>query len=146
MHFSGLLLASAATLAVAAPTNNVFNNVYDHTGNLEEFYSKVSDYISHFAGDLASSTCYMTKVQFPTTATGLPTPNGTLKYVAVGRGTQVRGHNIFCLYLPRIPILHSSRITPAPTPLKTPLLSKSEQSQTCTTHPALPPTTQIFWI
>lgn len=88
MHFTGLLLATTATLAAAAPANNVFNNVYDYNSNLEKFYSQVSSYIGQFASDLSSSTCDLSNVVLPSAASALPSPNGTLKYVAIGRGTQ----------------------------------------------------------
>ena len=90
MRFNALALASVVTLAVAAPTKNVFNDVYTRSSSLEEFYSRVGNYINQFAGDVASATCDMSKVQLPAAASQLPTPNGTLKYVAIGRGTQVR--------------------------------------------------------
>lgn len=86
MHFNGLILASLATVAVAAPTSNVFNDVYNFDSNLEEFYSKVSAHIGRYANG-ASSTPDMSKVSLPSSS--LPAPTGTLKYVAVGRGTQV---------------------------------------------------------
>jgi Protein of unknown function (DUF2990) len=95
MHFSAVLLTSVATLAAAAPANNVFNNVYDYNSNLEEFYSKVSSYISQFSGDVADATCDLSKVELPSAASGLPSPTGTLKYVAIGRGTQVRKSPLF---------------------------------------------------
>ncbi|OKL64164.1 hypothetical protein UA08_01062 [Talaromyces atroroseus] len=88
MRFGALVLASVATIAAAAPTNNVFNNVYDYNSNLEEFYCKVSSYIEQFAGDVASATCDMSNVALPAAASVLPSPTGTLKYVAIGRGTQ----------------------------------------------------------
>jgi hypothetical protein len=86
MHFSGLILASLATVAVAAPTSNVFNDVYNFDSSLEEFYSKVSTHIGRFVKG-ATTTCDMSKVSLP--SSGLPAPTGSLKYVAVGRGTQV---------------------------------------------------------
>ncbi|GAM42715.1 hypothetical protein TCE0_044r16954 [Talaromyces pinophilus] len=85
MHFSGLILASLATGAVAAPTSNVFNDVYNFDSNLEEFYSRVSAHIGRYANG-PSSTPDMSKVSLPSSS--LPAPTGTLKYVAVGRGTQ----------------------------------------------------------
>lgn len=85
MHFNGLILASLATVAVAAPTSNVFNDVYNFDSSLEEFYSRVSTYIGR-VGKGATTTCDMSKVSLP--SSGLPAPTGSLKYVAVGRGTQ----------------------------------------------------------
>lgn len=86
MHFSGLILASLATVAVAAPTSNVFNDVYNFDSNLEEFYSRVSAHIDRYVNG-ATPTPDMSKVSLPSSS--LPAPTGTLKYVAVGRGTQV---------------------------------------------------------
>jgi hypothetical protein len=86
MHFSGLILASLATVAVAAPTSNVFDDVYNFDSSLEEFYSRVSTHIGRFTKG-ATSTCDVSKVSLPTSI--LPAAAGTLKYVAVGRGTQV---------------------------------------------------------
>lgn len=86
MHFSGLILATLATVAAAAPTSNVFNDVYNFDSNLEEFYSRVSAHIGRYANGPPSS-CDVSKVSLP--SSNLPAPTGTLKYVAVGRGTQV---------------------------------------------------------
>jgi hypothetical protein len=85
------IVAAVASAAWAAPTSNSFwNNVYDFTPELEEFYSRVSDYINNgkFGKD-TSQECDASKVSLPTEASGLPSPTGTLKYVAIGRGTQV---------------------------------------------------------
>ncbi|EEA25463.1 hypothetical protein TMatcc_006312 [Talaromyces marneffei ATCC 18224] len=85
MHFSGLILASLATVAVAAPTSNVFNEVYNFDSSLGEFYARVSAHIGQFPKG-ATSTCEISKVALPSSK--LPAATGTLKYVAVGRGTQ----------------------------------------------------------
>lgn len=86
MHLSGLILASLATVAVAAPTSGVFNDVYNFDSSLEEFYTKVSTYIAQYTNG-AAPTCDMSKVSLPSSK--LPAPKGSLKYVAIGRGTQV---------------------------------------------------------
>lgn len=91
MRFHGVyVVAAVASAAWAAPTNPFFNNVYDFTPELEEFYSKVSDYINNGKfGKQNSQECDASKVALPAQASGLPSPTGTLKYVAIGRGTQV---------------------------------------------------------
>lgn len=86
MLSNGLILASLATVALAAPTSNVFNDVYNFDSNLEEFYSRVSTYIGQFANGPAP-TCDMSKVSLP--SSDFPAPTGSLRYVAIGRGTQV---------------------------------------------------------
>ncbi|EED21344.1 conserved fungal protein [Talaromyces stipitatus ATCC 10500] len=86
MHFNGLVLASLATAAVAAPTSNVFNDVYNFDATLEEFYSRVSAHIGRFADGPPPTNCDLSKVSVPSSS--LPPATGTLKYVAIGRGTQ----------------------------------------------------------
>lgn len=85
MYFSGLILASLASVAVAAPTGSTFNDVYNFDSNLAEFYSKVSAYIGQ-TNKRDPFTCDMSKVSLPSSS--LPAATGNLKYVAVGRGTQ----------------------------------------------------------
>lgn len=88
MHSTGLILASLATLAVAAPTSNTFDDVYNFNPNLEEFYSRVSNHISKLARGFQITNCDLSNVTVPSSS--LPAPTGTLKHVAIGRGTQVR--------------------------------------------------------
>jgi hypothetical protein len=90
MRLNFLLVATMAVVACAAPTKTVYDDVYNFSPSLAEFYSKVSQYIDKFA-DGALPSCDVSKVALPAQASGLPSPsNQTLKYVAIGRGTQVR--------------------------------------------------------
>ncbi|GAQ10532.1 hypothetical protein ALT_7853 [Aspergillus lentulus] len=81
--------------AYAAPA--FFDNVYDYSDELAEFYSKVSHYIDD-AKDVftATTTCDPSKIALPAFASGLPSPgNQKPLYVAVGRGTQVSNNYTF---------------------------------------------------
>lgn len=91
MHFRSVYVVAAVASAVwAAPTNPFYDKAYDFTPELEEFYSRISDYINNGKfGKGISQVCDASKVALPASASGLPAPSGTLKYVAIGRGTQV---------------------------------------------------------
>jgi Protein of unknown function (DUF2990) len=91
MRWGFLLAAFAAiaTLAIAAPVGG-FNDVYHYSGDLLKFYSEVSRHIRAIPPG-ATPTCDIANAQLPPPASQLPAvPAGQeLKYVAVGRGTQV---------------------------------------------------------
>lgn len=90
-----IVLAWLMATAFAAPF--FFDNIYDYSDELAEFYSKVSEYIGD-AKDVytATRTCDPSKIALPAYASGFPSPdNQKPLYVAVGHGTQVRNNYTF---------------------------------------------------
>jgi hypothetical protein len=78
---------------MAAPIAPQFADIYNFSPALAEFYARVSHYIGG-AGPATSPTCDTSLITLPAAAlaaNGLgPVPAGqVLKYVAIGRGTQV---------------------------------------------------------
>jgi hypothetical protein len=86
-------LLSMVVVSSAAPSN-IFNNIYDFSDELAEFYGKVSKYIDEVSRDVTpSTTCDTSKISLPSYASSLPSPDeATPMYVALGRGTQVSMH------------------------------------------------------
>lgn len=93
MRTSLFSIAFLASTSFAAPTN--FNDIYDYSDDLADFYSRVSQTIDHVKDSIGSlARCDKSKIALPEFASGLPSPNGQKPlYVAVGRGTQVRQLN-----------------------------------------------------
>ncbi|RHZ61017.1 hypothetical protein CDV55_102352 [Aspergillus turcosus] len=84
------IVLSAWLMATAFAAPFFFDNIYDYSDELAEFYSKVSEYIGD-AKDVhtATRTCDPSKIALPAFASGLPSPgNQKPLYVAVGHGTQ----------------------------------------------------------
>jgi hypothetical protein len=90
-----VLFAWLTATAYAAPA--FFDNIYDYSDELAEFYSKVSHYIDDSKDVFtATTTCDPSKIALPAFASGLPSPgNQKPLYVAVGRGTQVSNNYTF---------------------------------------------------
>lgn len=84
------ILLSLAAVSVAAPSS-FFDNAYDFSDELSEFYGKVSKYINNVRHNITpAGTCDPSKISLPAFASGLPSPDGVKPmYVALGRGTQV---------------------------------------------------------
>ncbi|EAW07410.1 uncharacterized protein ACLA_021190 [Aspergillus clavatus NRRL 1] len=83
-----LLSAWLTASAGAAPT--LFDNTYDYSDELGEFYGRVSKYIDSAKDAFAASmSCDTSRIALPAFASGLPSPSSQKPlYVAVGRGTQ----------------------------------------------------------
>ncbi|KAJ5961259.1 uncharacterized protein N7479_008409 [Penicillium vulpinum] len=88
MRFA-LLIICLAAISLAAPTN-FFDDAYEWTDELEEFFGKVSEYINTAKHNIRSpAACEASKIALPSYASGLTSPSGLKpKYVALGRGTQ----------------------------------------------------------
>ncbi|GIK04702.1 hypothetical protein Aspvir_008795 [Aspergillus viridinutans] len=83
-----VLFAWLMATAYAAPA--FFDNIYEYSDELAEFYSKVSEHIDDSKDVFtATTTCDPSKIVLPAFASGLPSPDNQKPiYVAVGRGTQ----------------------------------------------------------
>ncbi|KAJ5247368.1 Protein of unknown function DUF3455 [Penicillium chermesinum] len=89
MKFFTLLLSLAA-VSNAAPTG-IFDNNFDFSEDLLDYYGKVSQYIDKYRQNPgAAYACDVSKIALPSYAAGLADqPSGLKpKYVALGRGTQ----------------------------------------------------------
>jgi hypothetical protein len=82
------VVAATATSALAAALN--YNDIYNFSSELEEYYSRVGRHIDGLS-ELSDSACDVTKAMLPSQASQLPAvPAGQeLMHVAIGRGTQV---------------------------------------------------------
>jgi hypothetical protein len=86
------LVASMAVAAWAAPTESNFNDeAYKFSPGLAEFYATVSQHIGDIGRSDANVPCDISKAALPAQASGLPSPptGSTIKYIALGTGTQV---------------------------------------------------------
>lgn len=85
-------LLSLVAVSTAAPSN-IFNDAYDFSEELAEYFSKVSQNIESSKRESPGSfsSCDVSQISLPSYAlSGLTNPTGlTLTYVALGRGTQV---------------------------------------------------------
>lgn len=84
------LLLSLVTGSIAAPAT-FFDDAYDFSDELSEFYGRVSNYINTVVQDTApTGSCNPSNIALPPQASSLPSPDGLQPmYVALGRGTQV---------------------------------------------------------
>lgn len=97
MKISTILLSLAA-VSSAAPTN-IFDDALDFSEDLLGYYGKVSQYINKMRqNSRAPYTCDVSKITLPSYAAGLADQATGLvpKYVALGRGTQVRKIPVEC--------------------------------------------------
>ncbi|KAJ5819513.1 hypothetical protein N7474_005104 [Penicillium riverlandense] len=83
------LLVCFAAVSLAQPTR-FFDDIYNYSENLAEFYSKVSEHINNAKHQSKPSmACNPSTITLPSFASGLPSPTGlSPMYVALGRGTQ----------------------------------------------------------
>ncbi|CAL5866756.1 uncharacterized protein PFLUO_LOCUS966 [Penicillium psychrofluorescens] len=83
------LLVCFAAVSLAQPTR-FFDDIYNYSENLAEFYSKVSEHINNAKYQSKPSMgCNPSSITLPSYASGLPGPTGVSPmYVALGRGTQ----------------------------------------------------------
>lgn len=89
MRFTSLIVATLAASSFAAPTSTAVDGVYNFSYKLAEYYARVS---KHARSANLSTICNTTNITLPSFASShLPPPSDQkLRYVAVGRGTQVR--------------------------------------------------------
>ena len=82
-------LFSLVAVSTAAPTN-FFDDVYDFSDGLLDYYSKVSQHIDRLRHTKTPVSCDVSKIALPSYASGLTSPDDLIPmYVAIGRGTQV---------------------------------------------------------
>jgi hypothetical protein len=80
---------SLVAVSTAAPTN-FFDDAYDFSEGLLDYYSKVSQHINRLRHSKTPVGCDASKITLPSYASGLKAPDGlSPMYVAIGRGTQV---------------------------------------------------------
>lgn len=84
------MIAVFVAASVAAPS--IFDDVYDLSDELADFYFKVSRHIYRAGRKFGHrATCDTSKIALPDFASDLPSPSGQQPlYVGIGRGTQVR--------------------------------------------------------
>ncbi|KAJ5096812.1 hypothetical protein N7456_007533 [Penicillium angulare] len=83
-------LVSLVAVTAAAPSN-IFDDAYDFSEELSEYFTKVSENIKSSKSRSPDSfnSCDTSKISLPSYASGLTAPDGlTATYVALGRGTQ----------------------------------------------------------
>ncbi|KAJ5975973.1 hypothetical protein N7481_009680 [Penicillium waksmanii] len=79
---------SLVAVSTAAPTN-FFDDAYDFSEGLLDYYSKVSQHINRLRHSKTPVGCDASKITLPSYASGLKAPDGlSPMYVAIGRGTQ----------------------------------------------------------
>jgi len=92
-----VLLSSIACLATAAP-HPLGPGTLAYFALLGQRYDVIKEKLAKPSGDqepLASCNNFaLATAQFPPLPSGLPQPSGTPYHVAIGRGTQVRTHQL----------------------------------------------------
>lgn len=96
MRLASLILSLVA-VSCAAPSN-FFDDAYDFSDDLSEYYGRVSHYIHKLGHSSSPLECDVSKIKLPSWAsklniTSLSNPEGLKPLsVALGRGTQVCKH------------------------------------------------------
>lgn len=84
-----LLVVSLTASSFAAPTRGVLNDAYNYSEDLAQYFSRVSRHIDTANGNRnRKPICGVSNISLPSSTLPIPT-NLKIRYVAVGRGTQV---------------------------------------------------------
>lgn len=92
-----LLVVSLTASSFAAPMRGVLNDAYNYSEDLAQYFSRVSRHIDAANGN-RKPICDASNISLPSSTLPIPT-NLKIRYVAVGRGTQVSFVNLAILFL-----------------------------------------------